>query len=166
MTQRQLVARFFAALASFDSDAAAALVSDDYEGMAVGELPLHGRREVYSGKGGIRSWIAEVAEEWERLEVQVARILLRGELLVAIGVYEVYGRAEGGFGALEQRLPFVAVIRVKDEEIQTIHTYARYEDAVRAEGLASEPRWSDEPAREPSGLVVAVDHPDGEGESP
>ena len=146
MTEKQLVARFFAALASFDADAAAALVSDDYEGMAVDELPLHGRREVYSGKEGIRGWIAEVAEEWETLEVQVARILPRGELLVAIGVYAVHGRAEGAFGALDQRLPFVAVIRVKGDLIQTIHTYARYEDAARAEGLPPGPRWSDEAA--------------------
>jgi ketosteroid isomerase-like protein len=133
VTEEQVVRRFFAALAAFDADGAAGLVTDDYEGMSVDELPLHGDLAVYSGPDGIRTWVSEMAASWSAFEIEIARVRRHGELHVAIGVHGARGRSP--FGALEHRQPFVAVVRVRDGKIAMIHAYARYEDAVRAEDL-------------------------------
>ena len=136
MTEQDLIERFFAALAAFDADAAAAMVTEDYEGIAVDELPLRGSQPTFSGRAGIRAWIAEIASSWTDFEIKVARIRRHGDLSIAMGVYEAHGQG-GPFGPLDQRLPFVAVVKTRGDRICMIHTYARYEDAVRAEDLAS-----------------------------
>jgi ketosteroid isomerase-like protein len=139
MTDKQVVERFFEALSRLDADGAAALVTDDYEGVAVDELPLSGSEPVYTGPDGIRAWVNEVASQWSSFEVRAARIRRHGDVLVAIGVYEAHG--EGGpFGALDQRLPFVSVFKFREDRISMIHGYARYEDAIRAEDLESRTR--------------------------
>ena len=135
----QLIARFFAALSAYDADAAAAMVTDDYEGVAVDELPLRGSRGSYPGPAGIRAWISEVAGSWATFEIEIARIRRHGDVHIAIGVYSAHGQS-GPFGPLDQRLPFVAVVRTRGEKICMIHAYSRYEDAVRAEDLASPSR--------------------------
>lgn len=139
VTDQDLIERFFAALSAFDGDAAAAMVTDDYEGVAVDELPLRGSQTTYAGPAGIRAWIAEIASSWTTFEIEVPRVRRHGDVFIAMGVYDAHGQS-GPFGPLDQRLPFVAVVKTRGEKICMIHSYARYEDALRAEDLTSPSR--------------------------
>jgi ketosteroid isomerase-like protein len=105
LTAEQVVERFFAALSALDAD-----------------------------RAGIRAWIGEIAESWQTFVIEVARLRRHDDVLIAIGVYEAEGR-QTPFGEVIQRLPFASVIRVRDGLIRSIHSYARYEQAARAEGL-------------------------------
>jgi len=144
VTAEQLVERFFAALSDLDADGAAGLVGEDYEGFAIEEQPLKGKRSIYRGRAGIRAWIGEIADNWQSFEIEVARLRRYDDVLLAIGVYEAEGR-QSPFGEVTQRLPFASVIRVRDGLIRSIHSYARYEQAARAEGLPLGERSLDQP---------------------
>ncbi len=130
----QLVVRFFDALARLDADAAAELVSDDYEGYAADEIETHGEHGIYRGRDGIRAWIGEIRANWQGFKTSVARMRTYGDVIVVNGVYEVE-MPGNPIGQIVQQRPVVSVVRVHDGLISSIHAYTQYADAARAEGL-------------------------------
>jgi ketosteroid isomerase-like protein len=140
----QVVERFYAALSDLDAERAAELVDEDYEGYAVEEQPLRGKLPIYRGRAGIRAWIAETAEASQSYVIELGRVRRYGDdVFVVIGIYTAEVESpRSPFGEVTQRLPFVAVTRIRDGLIRSVHSYSRYGDAARAEGL---------PFDEPSG---------------
>lgn len=137
MDGAQVVERFYAALSDLDAERAAELVGEDYEGYAVEEQPLHGKLPIYRGRAGLRAWIAEIGEGSQSYAIELGRVKRYDDgVFVAIGIYTAEIESpRSPFGEVTQRLPFVAVTRMRDGLIRSVHSYSRYDDAARAEGL-------------------------------
>jgi ketosteroid isomerase-like protein len=129
--------RFLERLAALDADGAAALVSDDFEGVAVAQLPLSGERRIYRGRAGLRDWVAETAERWGEFKVERLRFREYGGTLLVVGENRMRGQ-RSPFGLAEQRRTLVTVFRFDGDLIKSVHAYARYDDALSAEELNHE----------------------------
>ena len=127
--------RFLERVALLDAEGAVAMVSADYEGAGVPELPLGGDRRVYRGRDGLREWIEETARASRSLQVDRVRFRDYGDALLAVGENLMHGQ-RNPFGSVEQRHAFVAVFRFDGALIKSVRSYAHYDDAVAAEGLS------------------------------
>lgn len=126
--------RFLERLAALDADGAAVLVSDDYEGVAVAQLPLSGERRIYRGRAGLRDWVAETAERWGEFRFERLRFREYGGALLVVGENRMGGQ-RSPFGLAEQTRTFVTVFRFDGDLIKSVHAYGRYEDALSTERL-------------------------------
>jgi hypothetical protein len=63
----------------------------------------------------------------------VSRTRRFGEVIVAMGVYQA--ETDRSLGQPLSSMPFVSVIRVRDDKLVTLHSYPRFDQAARAEGL-------------------------------
>jgi ketosteroid isomerase-like protein len=71
----------------------------------------------YCGHDGLRRFVAEIGEEWERVHFEVDEIRGAGEQVVALGRLRARGRASG----TERDLPLALVGVVRDKRV----VYAR-----------------------------------------
>jgi len=133
--RKDLARRFLERLGALDADAATAMVTQEYEGTAVSELPLSGEKRVYRGRDGLRAWIDETVEPWGGYKVERLRFRAYGDVLLVIGANRAAGQ-RNPFGSAEHPRTFVCVIRFEGELIRSVHAYVRYEDALAAEGLS------------------------------
>jgi ketosteroid isomerase-like protein len=135
--RNDLARRFLERLGRLDVDGAVSLVTSDYEGSAGSEVPLSGEKRFYRGHDGLRAWVAETADRWGAYEVERLRFRDYGDALLVIGANRTSGQ-RNPFGSAEQPRTFVAVMRFDGGLIRSVHAYARYEDAVAAEGLSED----------------------------
>ena len=75
--------------------------------------PVEGR--AYHGHDGLRRFVAEMAEEWERVRFEVDEIRVAGEQVVALGRVRVRARARAGGVECDVPLALVGVLR--DEKV-------------------------------------------------
>jgi hypothetical protein len=131
--RKDVATRFLERLAALDADAAVSMVTPDYEGRGVPELPISGKEAVYRGHDGLRAWIAETAADWGAYQVGRLRFRDYGDALLVVGDNRAVGQ-RNPFGSTDHR-PFVCVMRFEGDLIRSVHAYARYEDALQSEGL-------------------------------
>jgi len=86
----QVVRALFAAFERRDAARMGALVADEFTFHAPTAELLRGG-EPYRGPDGIRRYLADVARQWERLEVEVDEVRVRGDRAVALGRVRVLG---------------------------------------------------------------------------
>jgi SnoaL-like domain len=132
--REDLARRFLERLADLDADAAASMVSPDYEGRGTSELPISGRERVYRGRDGLRAWIAETAETAGRYQLAHLRFRDYGDALLVVGANRVIG-VKSPFGSADDRWTFVCVMRFDGDLIKSLNAYGSYEEAIVAEGL-------------------------------
>jgi hypothetical protein len=133
--REDLARRFLERLADLDADAAASMVSADYEGRGSSELRIAGRERVYRGPDGIRAWVAETAESTGRYQLAHLRFRDYGDALLIIGANRAIG-LRSPFGSADDRWTFVSVMRFEGDLIKSVHAYGSYEEAIVAEGLS------------------------------
>jgi ketosteroid isomerase-like protein len=92
VTTADLVRRAYAAFAERDYETMAELAVPDFE------LDLTGRvlnPATYRGADGLRQFFAEVDELWESMDMQVERLVERGDEVLALLRVNITGRGSG-----------------------------------------------------------------------
>lgn len=93
-TPEALVARLFNAFNQRDAETIVALCAEQMEFIAVtGEQA--GRAAPYSGRDGLREYLADVESLWEELLITPSRVERRGERLLVVGRVYVRSRELG-----------------------------------------------------------------------
>lgn len=129
--------RFLERLAALDADGAVAMLSLDWMGTAVSERSAKEEKRVYRGEDGLREWVEWIRARRGRTVVERLRFRDYGDALLVVGENRSVGQRTP-FGSAEQRRVFVTVFRFDRDQIASVNAYARYEEALAAEGLADE----------------------------
>jgi ketosteroid isomerase-like protein len=87
-----LVARAYAALADRDFDSLRELADPDFE-LDVTDRVLN--PDTYRGEEGLRRFLAEVDELWESMDMNVERLVERGDEVLALLLVHITGRGSG-----------------------------------------------------------------------
>jgi ketosteroid isomerase-like protein len=87
-----LVARAYAALADRDFDSLRELADPDFE-LDVTDRVLN--PDTYRGEEGLRRFLAEVDELWESMDMNVERLVERGDEVLALLLVQITGRSSG-----------------------------------------------------------------------
>jgi ketosteroid isomerase-like protein len=87
-----LVARAYAALADRDFDSLRELADPDFE-LDVTDRVLN--PDTYRGEEGLRRFLAEVDELWESMDMNVERLVERGDEVLALLLVHITGRSSG-----------------------------------------------------------------------
>jgi len=89
-----LIGRLFHAFNQRDAETIVALCSEEMEFVAVtGEEA--GRESPYSGRDGLRDYLADVEKVWEELLITPSRVERRGDKLLVVGRVYVRSRELG-----------------------------------------------------------------------
>lgn len=103
-----LIGRLFHAFNQRDAEAIVALCAEEMEFVAVtGEEA--GRGTPYSGRDGLREYLADVESLWEELLITPSRVERRGERLLVVGRVYVRSRELG-----IRDLPVAWIWRLRD----------------------------------------------------
>jgi ketosteroid isomerase-like protein len=92
VTTADLVRRAYAAFARRDYEAMAELAVPDFE-LDLTDRVLNPAR--YHGAEGMRQFFAEVDELWESMDMQVERLVERGDEVLALLLVNITGRGSG-----------------------------------------------------------------------
>jgi len=92
VTTAELVRRAYAALAKRDFEALAKLAAPDFE-LDVTERVFN--PATYRGEDGLRQFLAEVDELWESMDLNVERLVERGDDVLALLLVDIKGRGSG-----------------------------------------------------------------------
>jgi ketosteroid isomerase-like protein len=76
-------------------------------------LRAQSQGRAYHGHDGLRRFVAEIAEEWEKVRFEVNEIRGAGEQVVALGRVRARGRARG----VERDVPLALVGVVRDKKV-------------------------------------------------
>jgi ketosteroid isomerase-like protein len=87
--------------------------------------------EPYRGYDGAREWLAGLDESFERWDVEVDEIRVRGEVAAVLGAVHARGRGSG----LELDLPTALVIDFRDGRVIRIRIFQDRDEALAAGGL-------------------------------
>jgi ketosteroid isomerase-like protein len=93
------------------------------------QAALQGR---YVGLDGVRAWLADLAEHYERGHVDYTEIRDLGSHLLAVGTLHVIGRGSG----IEIAVPMAVVASLRDGRISRFKDYGDKDQALEAAGLS------------------------------
>jgi ketosteroid isomerase-like protein len=82
----------------------------------------------WRGHEGIRANMEEWLSVWESSQVEFGGLEIHGDRIAGRGVWETRGRASGAAG----RMPFAAVVEVRDGKIAVFEWFTDYDAAVAA----------------------------------
>jgi ketosteroid isomerase-like protein len=91
-TPAELVRRAYVALADRDFEALGALAVPDF---ALDVTDRVFNPATYQGEEGLRQFLAEVDELWESMDLNVERLVVRGDEVLALLVVDIKGRGSG-----------------------------------------------------------------------
>ena len=90
-----LVERLYACFNRRDEDCLAALCDERMEFFPVATAEALGREAPYSGRDGLREYLADVARVWEELRITPGEVEARGETLLVRGRAYARSRERG-----------------------------------------------------------------------
>jgi len=83
------------------------------------------------GHKGIRVYLKQLGEVFDRLRLEVDDVVDAGELVVVLGRLRAHGKASD----IDVEQPMGWVFRVRDGRIDVVRTYVRPDEALVAAGL-------------------------------
>jgi ketosteroid isomerase-like protein len=114
-----------------DIDGLLAEVHPEVEWHPVMIASLAGSATVYRGHEGVRDWIRDVDESFDRTHSVFPEVRDLGDRLVAIGTLRAQGKGSG----VEVESPIAYVADFKDGKAVLVRTYLDLEQALEAAGL-------------------------------
>jgi ketosteroid isomerase-like protein len=122
------VRRFNSAFNDRDLDRMAAEVADDCQ-----FFPLRAQLEhkAYVGRAGLQEMLADFAEDWEHVHVEIDELLDRDDLVVIVCRLQARGLAS----RVDLDVPIGFVCRFAGDRLVYMRTYSEQADALRAAGL-------------------------------
>ena len=111
----------------------------DYEFLisaATPDVELHSRfgnltGESYRGHAGVRKWLADIQQSFERFDLWLDDIRDLGDDVLAIGGLDLRARGSG----LDMKQPMGWVFEIRDGRLARMHFYAQPGEALEAVGL-------------------------------
>jgi ketosteroid isomerase-like protein len=126
----QVVKLLMAAVDRRDIDTFAGVVTADFEWFPL--FAAHVEGDVYRGRAGIETFLAEVDETWEEFRPMPEEYRDLGDRVLALGRLRTRGRASGA----PNDSPWGGVYDVRGGQISRIRTYLDHGEALRAAGVS------------------------------